>query len=96
MKTLFNEINENTFGWRFLSEFANLAYRAISALLPFSTTYLCKTSFSTMAAIKVKKRERLRAVEDELRVCLLSVPARIPFMLLEAGPNITLKITINE
>ena len=51
------------------NEFAYLAYRVVSTMLSFPTSFLCETSISTMAATNVKKRENLKAVENVLRVC---------------------------
>ena len=39
-------------------------------LLPFATTYLCESSFSTLLQLKTNTRNRLK-VEDDLR-CALS------------------------
>ncbi|KAG9282105.1 zinc finger BED domain-containing protein 5-like [Astyanax mexicanus] len=58
------------------NEYKEVTLQAMRILLPFPTTYLCETSFSTMMAIKTKYRARLD-VEDDLRVCLSPITPRI-------------------
>ncbi|XP_068208551.1 zinc finger BED domain-containing protein 5-like [Palaemon carinicauda] len=56
-----------------LGEYPNLAKKAISLLLPFSTSYLCEQAFSAMATIKSKQRNRLLSLEDDMRVALSTI-----------------------
>ena len=75
LRLRFSNLPLESFWLKTSNEFSNLAYRAILILLPFSTSYLCESSFSAMIAIKDKKRKTLRAIDEELRVSLSSVPA---------------------
>ncbi|XP_025201805.1 protein ZBED8-like [Melanaphis sacchari] len=43
--------------------------RAMQFLIPFATTYLCESGFSTMVTIKTKSRNRLD-IKDDMRVAL--------------------------
>ena len=49
---------------------SNLCEQAATALLPFSTTYLCESGFSTLTMIKTKYRNRLQP-EDDI-ICALA------------------------
>ena len=63
------------FWLKVLPEYPDLAIKALKALLPFPTSYLCESGFSVMAATKTKLRNRLD-VRDTLRVSLSTMIPR--------------------
>ena len=76
LKARFQQVSHVDF-WPSLSrEYPELTAQAMQVLLPFPTTYLCESSFSTLTAMKTKYRARLH-VESDLRVCLSSITPRL-------------------
>lgn len=74
MKTKFSKVSLSQF-WcsvTVTSEYSTLARRAIKILLPFSTTYLCESGFSTLVQLKSKQRNRLDT-EHDLRIALSTI-----------------------
>lgn len=78
LKLKYMEMSLQTFWISIEDEFPHLAKKAQKILLQFSTSYLCELGFSTLTNIKSKKRSRLLSVEEEMRVCLSSIPPNIP------------------
>ncbi|RVE63947.1 hypothetical protein OJAV_G00141330 [Oryzias javanicus] len=61
-----------------LNEYPHLALRANEVLLPFTTTYLCESGFSTVATTKTRLRASLEAT---LRVSLSPIPPRLDLIM---------------
>uniref|UniRef100_A0A1B0A569 HAT C-terminal dimerisation domain-containing protein n=1 Tax=Glossina pallidipes TaxID=7398 RepID=A0A1B0A569_GLOPL len=70
-----NENNIVTFWLRVKNDFLALRNKALEILLPFVTSYLCETGFSTVAVIKTKYRSRLM-IEKKLRSAISSMIPR--------------------
>ena len=59
-----------------LQEYRELEKRALEALIPFPTTYLCETAMSALVNIKITGRNRLRVAND-MRIALSNINPRI-------------------
>ncbi|XP_063878120.1 zinc finger BED domain-containing protein 5-like [Scylla paramamosain] len=70
-KDLYEEKSLNVFWYSMHQSYPKVSVIALRLLLPFSTTYLCESGFSTFLQIKNKSRNRLH-VDPNMR-CALSV-----------------------
>ena len=69
LRLSFNSQNLDTFWISLQDSYPQLARAAIIKIIPFVTTYLCESGFSTMVTIKTKQRNRLNQRHD-MRVSL--------------------------
>ena len=60
-----------------LDESPLLSEKALKLLLPFHSTYLCETAFSTLCVIKNKRRNRLLNLNAPMRLALTSFEPNI-------------------
>ena len=75
-KTKFSSASLIELWCNMLQEYPELAKRALEALIPFSTTYLCKATMSALVNIKTTYRNRLRVAND-MRIALSNINPRI-------------------
>lgn len=78
-RNLFEEKSITEF-WPLLSNsYPNITKMAFRILIPFASTYLCESGFSTLLQIKKKERSRLD-VEDDMRCALSKTLPRIALL----------------
>ena len=75
-KTDFSSMSDTKFWIKSLQSYPVLSEIALRLILPFQTTYLCETGFSSLLVIKSKFRSRLDA-ENDLRCALAKSAPRI-------------------
>ena len=75
-KTDFSSMSVTKFWIKSLQSYPVLSEIAYCLILPFPTTYLCETGFSSLLVIKFKYRSRLVA-ENDLRCALAKTAPRI-------------------
>jgi len=79
----FNTKNLNKFWISLNNEYPNPYKEALKKLVPFATTYLCESGFSTLTTIKTKSRNKLD-VESTMRISLTnSIEAQIDSLVKE-------------
>lgn len=70
------QFSSSNFWTKMLSAFPKISKFALKVLIPFSSTYLCESGFSTLLVIKSKARNRLDA-EADMRCALSHTDPRI-------------------
>ena len=80
VKDLLDDNTVEEFWIHMIGSYHNVAKVALRSLLPFVSTYLCESGFSTMFFIKTAHRNRLE-LEDETRCALSETSPRIDKLL---------------
>lgn len=80
LKLKFDEVPLDVFWISIKTEYPRISDKAIFTLLPFSTTYLCEQSFSTLVLIKNDKRSCLKDLDQEIRVALSKIEPNIKLL----------------
>ena len=73
LKLLHMQLPLDEFWVQIKTKYPHVAKKALVMLIQFSTSYLCELGFSALANIKTNKRERLKTLEEEMRVCLSTI-----------------------
>ena len=73
----YKELSPEAFWISIKKEHVSISKKALTVLLQFSTSCLCKLGFSTIATIKCKKRGTLQCIDEEMRVCLSNIRPNI-------------------
>lgn len=76
LKKIKINVDVSSFWINLLHEYPKISRKAMNAILPFSTSYICEAAFSSMNAIKSKNRSQLKNLEDDMRVCLSTIRPR--------------------
>jgi hypothetical protein len=77
LKMVFNTMPSLASFWIHVkAEYPELAEIALKALLPFPSTYLCESGFSSMSIIKTKYRNSMD-IRSPLRVALSTIEPRL-------------------
>ncbi|CAM1298524.1 Uncharacterised protein r2_g811 [Pycnogonum litorale] len=79
-KDLWNDKLITEFWPLMMESYPNVAKIAIKVLMPFVSTYLCESAFSTLLHIKTKQRNKLE-VQNDLRCALSTTPPRIKLLM---------------
>jgi hypothetical protein len=66
--------------WILIKEYPSLKLNALQVLIQFWTLYFCEFRFSAIVNIKYNKKERLKRVYNEMRVCLSKIRPDIQYV----------------
>jgi hypothetical protein len=80
LKIDFSKKSLNSFWIGIKTEYPILSELAMVAVLPFASTYLCETAFSTLTSIKTKHRSSLKDIEMVLRPAITKIKPRFDLL----------------
>ena len=85
-RDVFNEKSLAQFWCDMRRTYTRVSTFALRNLLPFASTYLCETGFSTLVNIKTKSRNRLD-VQSDMRLALTATTPRIGMLVSNMQPQ---------